>query len=371
MNSAKPTSACSRCEALPEKIQGTGKLYLWFPLGHSLIKVMHYLRKAELDYQLKEDGQCVVISLETHQIESCTNSIAGILTNNELKDTQVLFTTTVGEPQLRDFSRTTSFSRFASLNKANWLLDMLSAERFTSQFQPIVYAQDTSRVFGHEALVRGLDEDGSLIAPGKFLPLAVEAGLLFQLDLLARRTAIREARKHQIKEHIFINFSPTSIYDPNFCLRSTVKAIDEAGISHDQIIFEVVESDQTQDINHLKGILKVYREAGFLVALDDFGAGNSNLNLLHELRPDLLKLDMNLIRNVHTDSYKALVTEKIFEITHKLNIRTVAEGIEYPEELEWVRERGASFVQGYLIAKPSTVPVTNPPRIEMEHLVTG
>jgi EAL domain-containing protein (putative c-di-GMP-specific phosphodiesterase class I) len=371
MNSAKPLGLCTRCERLPNKIEGTGKLYLWFSLGHSLMKVIHYLRKAGLDYELKEDGQCVVISLEENQIQGCVNTLAGILTNNELKDTQTLFTTRPGEPQLRDFPKTMALSRFKSLSQSDWLLDMLAAERVTSQFQPIVYANDTSRVFGQEALLRGVAPDGSLISPGQIFPLAAEAGILVQLDLLARRSAIREAMRHRIKERIFINFSPTSIYDPAFCLRSTMKAIDEAGISHDQVIFEVVESDHIQDVAHLKGILNVYREAGFLMALDDFGAGYSNLNLLHELRPDLLKLDMSLIRNVYADPYKALVTEKILEIANRLNIRTVAEGIECTEELDWVRERGATFAQGYLIAKPTTLPMTKPPRIAAENLVMG
>ncbi|HEY9692705.1 MAG TPA: EAL domain-containing protein [Oculatellaceae cyanobacterium] len=371
MNTIKPVNFCDRCESLPQKIEDSGNLYLWFPSGHSLIKVTHYLRKAELDYQLKDEGQCLAISLQATKIENCLNTLAGILTKNELHNTQALFMTHAGEPKLRDISRTTLLSRFISLKQSSWVLDMLAADRVTSQFQPIVYAEDTSRVFGQESLLRGLAEDGSLIPPGKFFPLAASAGILVQLDLMGRRSAIREAKRHQIKERIFINFSPTSIYDPASCLRSTMKTIDEAGIAHEQIVFEVVESDHVQDINHLKGILDVYREAGFLMALDDFGAGYSNLNLLHELRPDLIKLDMSLIRNVHKDPYKAMVTEKILEITGHLNIKTVAEGIECIEEFEWVKERGATFVQGYLISKPMTLPVTKTPQLNRENLVAS
>ncbi len=371
MNTIKPVNFCDRCESLPQKIEDSGNLYLWFPSGHSLIKVTHYLRKAQLDYQLKDEGQCLAISLQADKIENCINTLAGILTKNELHNTQALFMTHAGEPQLRDISRTTLLSRFISLRQSSWVLDMLAADRVTSQFQPIVYTEDTSRVFGQEALLRGLAEDGSLIPPGKFFPLAASAGILVQLDLMGRRSAIREAKRHQIKDKIFINFSPTSIYDPASCLRSTMKTIDEAGIAHEQIVFEVVESDHVQDINHLKGILDVYREAGFSMALDDFGAGYSNLNLLHELRPDLIKLDMNLIRNVHKDPYKAMVTEKILEITGHLNIKTVAEGIECIEEFEWVKERGATFVQGYLISKPMTLPVTKTPKLNKEKLVAS
>ncbi|MDX2096743.1 MAG: EAL domain-containing protein, partial [Leptolyngbyaceae cyanobacterium bins.59] len=136
-----------------------------------------------------------------------------------------------------------------------------------------------------------------------------------------------------------------------------VRAIDEANIPHENIVFEVIESDKPQDLDHLKSILKFYQEAGFLVALDDFGAGYSNLNLIYELRPNFIKLDMQLLRNVHQDSYKALITEKILEITQSLNIQTIAEGIETVEELDWVQQHGATFVQGYLIGKPAETPV--------------
>jgi len=138
----------------------------------------------------------------------------------------------------------------------------------------------------------------------------------------------------------------------------TVQAIDEAGIPHSNIVFEVAESQHPPDMDHLIKILMFYREAGFLIALDDFGSGSSNLNLMHQLRPDFLKLDMQLIRNVHQDYYKALITEKMLEVAAQLEIKTVAEGVETVEELNWVRERGATFVQGYLIAKPTSPPLT-------------
>jgi EAL domain-containing protein (putative c-di-GMP-specific phosphodiesterase class I) len=100
-----------------------------------------------------------------------------------------------------------------------------------------------------------------------------------------------------------------------------------------------------------------------LIALDDLGAGFSSLNLIHQLRPDFIKLDMDLVRNVHQDPYKAVITEKLLEIAQSLNIRTIAEGIECQEELTWVRTHGATFVQGYLIAKPAALPVITTPQI--------
>ena len=122
------------------------------------------------------------------------------------------------------------------------------------------------------------------------------------------------------------------------------------------IVFEVVESDEIHDTGHLLGILEVYREAGFGVALDDVGAGYSSLNLLSRLRPDYVKLDMGLTRGVNTDPYKARVAMKLLEMCRELDVRTVVEGVETVGEWEWAREHGADFVQGYLLARPAAVP---------------
>ena len=144
---------------------------------------------------------------------------------------------------------------------------------------------------------------------------------------------------------------------------STLNAIRAAGLRPDRVVFEVTEADRITDLKHLKSVLDFYRDAGFKVALDDLGSGYSSLNLVHQLRPDIVKLDMELVRDVHKDEYKAIIAQKILELTQHLGITTVAEGVETREELAWVREHGADFVQGYLIAKPAATPVTNTPSI--------
>ncbi|OCR01291.1 diguanylate phosphodiesterase [Oscillatoriales cyanobacterium USR001] len=357
----KILGSCTRCETLPNKIEGSGGLYLWFPVGHTLNKVLSALPQAEIEYQLLEDAKCLYIFLETNALEDLVSLLSAKLTVKELKDTQILWMSGLAKPEFSDFARITSLQNFNSLKQSEWLLNLLAEGRITSHFQPIVYTSDTSKVFAQEALLRGIDEQGNLIYPGRIFAQAESAGLLFQLDALARTCAIKEASKHGIKELIFINFSPTSVYDPATCLRMTVRVIDEAKIPHNHIVFEVGESEQPPDLAHLIKILRFYQDAGFLIALDDVGAGYSNLNLIHQLRPDFMKLDMELIRNVDRDDYKALITEKLLEIANHLNIRTVAEGVESLEELRWVQERGATFVQGYLIAKPTAPPMTTTP----------
>ncbi|MGP1385801.1 MAG: EAL domain-containing protein [Thainema sp.] len=298
------------------------------------------------------------------QAQDVACNLAAILALRELRETQVLFIRGAMQPQLQDFSDIASLQRFINFCQSDWLVDMLANKQFVSHFQPIVSIQDTSQIFGYESLLRGLDEQGKIMSPAPMFKLAAESGLLPQLDQIARLSTIAQAAQHQIKEHIFINFAPTALYDPSFCLRSTVEAIDQAGIAHDRVVFEVVESDDPQDLAHLRSVLQYYRDAGFLIALDDLGSGYSSLNLLHQIRPDFIKLDMELVRDVHQDLYKASITEKLLEIAQQLDIRTVAEGIECTAELDWLRSRGANFAQGYLIARPSAVPAKTTPHFE-------
>ncbi|MEH2381840.1 MAG: EAL domain-containing protein [Nostoc sp.] len=356
------TCACrnvARC-----RTKEAGRLFLWFPVPHTLKKVTSYLQKFAVEYELMHERPGLSLDCRPGQSLEIARNLAKLLAPRELKETQVLFIRGAIQPEIQDFSDIASLQRFIKLNQSDWLVEMLATERFTTYFQPIVSIKDTSQIFGYESLLRGLDEQGNLLLPKPILELATEAGLLPQLDQVARLSAITQFSRYQVSGHIFINFAPMSLYDPVFCLRSTVEAVDTAGISHERVVFEVVESDNPQDLAHLKAVLKYYRDAGFLVALDDLGSGYSSLNLLHQLRPDFIKLDMELIRDVHQDLYKASITEKLLEITQKLNIQTVAEGIECIEELNWLRERGANLAQGYLIAQPNAVPVTTTPQFD-------
>ena len=95
---------------------------------------------------------------------------------------------------------------------------------------------------------------------------------------------------------------------------------------------------------------------GFRVALDDMGSGYNSLNSLTQIKPDFIKLDMQLIRGVHRDTYKSCVAAKLLEMAQALGVATVVEGVEEPAEWQWAADHGADFAQGYLFARPNAVP---------------
>lgn len=329
---------------------------MWLPLEHTLGKTYKHLRAGGWDCETAE-GHCLAIRLDGDYAEPLLADLSEVLTSRELEDTKALHKPGGEKPSAEDIPSVKSLKRLVEIGRSGWLLDMISEGRLTSHFQPIVRAEDPSEIFGQEALLRGLDDEGGLISPGRIFGAAKKCGVLFQIDLAARRTAIQEAVRHKIEDKLFINFTPTSIYDPKFCLRSTVEAVDEAGLYHENVVFEVTETEHAEDFGDLKDITDQYRETGFRVALDDVGSGYSSLNLLSGLRPDFVKLDLQLVRGVDGDPYKATVARKLLEMARDLGVESVVEGVETEEELAWAREEGATFVQGYLIARPSNPPV--------------
>lgn len=349
-------SGCVVCEQLPQPVSPAGTLYLWSEVPHARAKLVAMARREKWHYCIDPDD-CVTIDIDSRGEGNILCALVAGLTRPESEATRALLKPAGAALTPADFARVTSLTQLSALDEAAWLLALLTEGRLHSHYQPIVHVDDPSSVFGHEALARGTDTDGSTVMPHRLFSAARDAGLLFQLDLAARRSAISGARHHQIHERLFVNFTPTAIYDPATCLRSTARAVMEAGLVPEYVIFEVVESEKTADAKHLRAILEQYRADGFKVALDDVGAGYSSLNLIHQLRPDFIKLDMELTRGVHADPFKAMVATKVIEIARELGIATVIEGIEVVEELEWAQAHGADYAQGYLLGRPQRQPV--------------
>nr|WP_275957875.1 EAL domain-containing protein [Rhabdochromatium marinum] len=233
---------------------------------------------------------------------------------------------------------------------------MLENQRLTMHFQPIVLASDPSRAYAHECLLRGVDDQGRMVAPNALFAAARSAELLFHLDRAARLTAVNTAERLNLATPIFINFTPTAIYDPAFCLRTTIAAAQRTGWAPERFVFEVVETEELANTRDLVAILAEYRAAGFRVALDDLGAGYGSLTLLERLHPDIVKFDRELITEIdHSPSRQAIVTALV-GMARQLGIATVGEGVETRAEWEWLREAGVDYVQGFLFARPANPP---------------
>ena len=347
---------CQRCEVLPRPLTEAGYLEMRFPHTYTLGKTLGYL----LEHNWKHDHKdgLVKIAVPAGLLAGLVSALNELMSGPEQRDVRAIFHFEGDLTQTSDYFEVESFPDFVEEVRSTWLVEMLRAQSIYSVFQPIVRMPrdgEIPEIFGYECLMRG-QHQGNVVAPDSMLQMARGAGLIFQLDLAARRAAIVGAGRYQIKEKIFINFSPNSIYDPWHCLRSTVNAVEEVGLSRAQVVFEITESEKMPALKHLQRIVDFYREEGFQVALDDVGSGYSSLNILAQLQPDFVKLDMGLVRDVDHDKTKAIVARKLIETVKEMELATIAEGIERIEELDWMRNVGADFAQGYLFARPNLPP---------------
>jgi EAL domain-containing protein (putative c-di-GMP-specific phosphodiesterase class I) len=213
-------------------------------------------------------------------------------------------------------------------------------------FQPIVDVSERS-IFAYEALVRG--PDGASAAD---MLARVNDDNRYAFDQRCRVRAVEMAAALGMTEKLSINFMPNAVYEPSRCLRTTLEAAHRTGFPIENIIFETTEDARVDDADCLKKIFATYRQQGFKTAIDDFGAGYAGLNLLADFQPDIVKLDMALIRNIDTDRARQTIVGAVAAIGNLLGIRIIAEGVEQAREALVLHHLGISMMQGYLFAKP-------------------
>jgi EAL domain-containing protein (putative c-di-GMP-specific phosphodiesterase class I) len=223
-------------------------------------------------------------------------------------------------------------------------------------FQPIVDLA-VGEVFAHEALVRGTEgqSSGTVLAQ-------VDAGARYGFDQQCRIKAIELAARlglAQTPARLSINFMPDAVDEPRSCIRPTLAAAERAGLPLDRIIFEFTE-DERHDVPHVLDILRTYRSMGFKTALDDFGAGHAGLSLLAQHQPDIVKLDIALIRNIDHNRAKRAIVAHLLRLLEDLGVQTVCEGVETPGELAVLQDLGARLAQGYVFGRPAFEALAQP-----------
>ena len=221
----------------------------------------------------------------------------------------------------------------------------------TMAFQPIVDVQN-GRAYAHEALVRGVGGAGA----GEVLA-QVTAGNRWAFDRDSRLVALHLAARLGLASPgetalVSINFMPNAADDPEHSVQPLLTAAHAAGLAPNRILFEFTEHEPV-DPAKLQVILRTYRRLGFRTAIDDFGAGYSGLNLLSRFQPDLMKLDMGLIRCIDVDRIKRTLVAHMIDMAADLGVGVIAEGVETAAEYEVLRDLGVGLMQGYLFAKPT------------------
>ena len=222
-------------------------------------------------------------------------------------------------------------------------------------FQPIV---DVARreVFAYEALVRGPDGQ-----PAGWVLDRMTPETLYRFDQTCRVLAIDTAARLGLGgAKLSINFIPNAVYEPASCIRLTLAAADKVGLPVECLMFELTESERITDPQHALSILAYYQRRGFVTAVDDFGAGFAGLQLLVQFQPQVLKLDMELLRGIDHHRARQAVVGGALQIARELGSDVVAEGVETEGEYAWLRGAGVRLFQGYYFARPQLEALPQP-----------
>ena len=230
----------------------------------------------------------------------------------------------------------------------------IEREQLFVHYQPTVELSD-GRVTGFEALVRWNHPERGVVAPDAFIPIAESAGLIEAIGEFVLGEACRQVRAWEDAEmpaiRVAVNVSPKQLAAPNFVERFQ-EIVEEAGVSGTQLELELTETAMVEHPEQTVRALNALKGIGLRVSLDDFGTGYSSLSHLKGFPLDTVKIDRSFVMDLPDGRDGAAVTEAILSMAAALGLRVIAEGVETPEQLDFLRERGCAEAQGYFLRPP-------------------
>ena len=230
----------------------------------------------------------------------------------------------------------------------------LDNEEFVVYYQP-KYDPKTEKLKGAEALIRWMSEEHGMISPGKFIPIFENNGFITEIDHYMLRHVAADQRRWLDAGFncvpVSVNVSRAHFIESDLA-EQIRDVVDDAGTPHELIEIELTESAFFDDKKALITTIERLKGYGFTVSMDDFGSGYSSLNSLKEIPLDVLKLDADFFRNDDGTGRGQIVVSEAIDLAKKLNMKTVAEGVEARDQVEFLAEQGCDMIQGFVFDKP-------------------
>jgi len=223
------------------------------------------------------------------------------------------------------------------------------------EFQPIVSLRSAFTSLSYEVLIRMRDENGRVMAPGRFIGAAERNGLMSQIDRWVLRSTLEWIDAHpQHRDRLTfatINISGASLNDARF-VDDAFAMIAEHPLAMSKLCFEITESVALHDLDSTRRFVDRVRAYGSKVALDDFGAGYTSFNYLKEIPADFIKIDGSFVRDINRNPANYAITRTIVDLTHELGMRSIAEWAETPDTIASLIELRVDYGQGFALARP-------------------
>ncbi|MEW5729420.1 MAG: EAL domain-containing protein [Pseudomonadota bacterium] len=261
-----------------------------------------------------------------------------------------------GPGSLQVFSKEISSGAAKTLSLRNRLRRALEHGEFIPYFQPQVDLLDDGRVMGMEALVRWNSPDLGMVAPGEFIPVAEESGLI---DGICESMLEQCARQNKAWQDqglpaipVAVNVSGRQFQYARRLIGALEKTLVETGLDPAYLEIELTESSAMRDADNAIAVVQTLNDMGISCAIDDFGTGYSSLSVLKRFPIRKLKIDRSFVMDVITDPNDAAIVDAIVAMAKALKLKVVAEGVEHHEHLEFLRGLGCDQMQGYLFSRP-------------------
>ena len=216
---------------------------------------------------------------------------------------------------------------------------------FSHAFQPIISCRSRS-IYGYEALLRGPNGE-----PPWYVFERVEGRDQVEFERRLNQSASSFSRQRDMSGYLFLNVTSQYLLDDQGDYLISLTRPSPNSIDPTQVVLEISESSSS-NARDLTMILNKLRSAGFNIALDDFGAGYAGMNVLVDVNPDLIKLDMHLIRNINESGVRQAMLDSILTFCEAMGVLILAEGVETEQEFRFLRNRGIDLFQGFLFARP-------------------
>jgi EAL domain-containing protein (putative c-di-GMP-specific phosphodiesterase class I) len=229
------------------------------------------------------------------------------------------------------------------------LIEIVHNKELWTVFQPI-QELESRKLFAHEALSRG-PRRTALERPGPLFELAQNHGLVEELERACRRRTFLDWDVFGTPGRLFVNTVPATVRDASFLGRGVMEYLGSR-ISPQLVTFEITEHEVIENLTLYRDAMQSFIELGFSFAIDDLGSGHSGLETMAQLGVSYLKIDMQLVRDLHLRPVNRQVVKAILEMGEGMGATVIAEGIEKPEEVDVLRELGVRYGQGYHLALP-------------------
>ncbi|ANC79382.1 diguanylate cyclase [Fictibacillus phosphorivorans] len=235
-------------------------------------------------------------------------------------------------------------------------LNLIDEKQIATYFQPILCLK-TGKTIGFEILNRPL-KSKAFKNVELFYEFIGKSGQLYWIEKFLRRISLKRhfnqvKKKPEFRDQmIFINIMPQVLADPSYRTGDTLELLNLYGFLPEQIVLELTEKEAVTDYDQFIKAIEHYKKQGFRLAVDDTGSGYNSLKTLIKLKPDFIKLDKSLIRDIHSEDSQKLLVELLLNYAKSSGTQVIAEGIETQKELSMLQKMSVDFGQGYQLGRP-------------------